>query len=335
MNPKFSHRLDGLEPDNLLAFLSLLGLLRTLEADDQQHADEEKLRARTAWDVDRPPLRPILVLARDVDREEVLERAAGGLEALAAAYDFEGRKKLDHSRAECRELLTHQARAANRYTRQHVDLLAALMSDAAIKDGKEQSVDPTPLCLLFGGGQQYFLQRLTDVPRGSGSDTANGPDVECLREALFEPWRRDDPLTSSFRWDPKEDVRYALRAGDPTDSTYKAGTQYGANKLAAIGLGVLSLVPETRAGRVRPTIVGGASSSDGFSFTWPIWREPATLAAIRALLTHPDLGKPGALAYLGVVEVLTTRRISVGKFMNFTRGRPPVASSLDVSPASI
>ena len=31
MNPTTEHRLDGLEPDNLLAFLALLGLLRTLE----------------------------------------------------------------------------------------------------------------------------------------------------------------------------------------------------------------------------------------------------------------------------------------------------------------
>jgi hypothetical protein len=49
-----SHRLDGLEPDNLLAFLTLLGLLRALETADVD------LYPRAAWDIDRPPLRPRL-----------------------------------------------------------------------------------------------------------------------------------------------------------------------------------------------------------------------------------------------------------------------------------
>jgi hypothetical protein len=111
-------------------------------------------------------------------------------------------------------------------------------------------------------------------------------------------------------------------AGDPTDSAYKAGTQHGANRLAAIGLVALTLIPETRAGRVRPSILGGASSADGFSFAWPIWREPATLSAIRAMLAHPDLRKPNGLGHLSVDHVLVARRISVGKFMNFSRARP-------------
>jgi hypothetical protein len=135
-----------------------------------------------------------------------------------------------------------------------------------------------------------------------------------------------DP-TFSFRWDPDEDVRYALMAGDPTDAAYKAGTQHGANRLAAIGLAALTLVPETRAGRVRPSIIGGASGAGGFSFAWPIWREPATLSSIRALLAHPDLRKPGALAHLGVDHVMAARRISVGKFTNFSRARPIVEAS--------
>jgi hypothetical protein len=111
-------------------------------------------------------------------------------------------------------------------------------------------------------------------------------------------------------------------AGDPTAAAYKGGTQHGANCLAAVGLSALTVVPEKRAGRVRPAVVGGASGSGGFSFAWPIWREPATLAAIRCLLSHPDLRKPGQLIRFGVEIVLCTRRISVGKFMNFSRARP-------------
>ena len=201
------------------------------------------------------------------------------------------------------------------------------MSDAAIKDDKKEPVDPTPLCLLFGQGHQHFLERLAIVPResappprGKGRKAVALSASECLAEALFQPWRREDP-TFSFRWDPEEDVRYALMAGDPTDPAYKTRTQHGANRLAAVGLAALTLVPEMRAGRVRPSIIGGASSADGFSFAWPIWRDPATLPTICALLSHPDLRAPDGLKNLGVDHVVVTQRVSVGKYMNFSRAR--------------
>ena len=209
-----------------------------------------------------------------------------------------------------------------------IDLLAALMTDAAVKDDRKEPVDPTPLCLLFGQGHQHFLDRLADVPRefappprGKGKTVVSISASECLAETLFRAWHRRD-LTFSFRWDPEEDVRYALMAGDPTDPVFKAGTQHGANRLAAVGLAALTLVPEMRAGRVRPTVIGGTSGTDGFSFAWPIWQDPITLFAIPALLSHPDLRKPGGLRHLGVDHVVAARRISVGKFMNFSRARP-------------
>ncbi len=322
MTATTTHRLDGLEPDNLLAFLALLGLLRALAAADHT------LRPRAAWDIDRPPLRPRLFLARALAPDAVASAAADGITAVSACHDFDGRNDLNYPRQAGRALLDAAARDARLYARDRADLLAALMSDAAVKDDREAPVDPTALCLLFGQGHQHFLDRLAKVPatpapppRGRGRRAVHVTAAECLSEALFHPWHRRDP-TFSFRWDPEEDVRYALMAGDPTDTAYKPGTQHGANRLAAIGLGLLTLVPEWRAGRVRPAGIGGASDAAGFSFAWPVWREPATLAAVRALLAHPDLRAPGALAHLGVDDVMVARRISVGKFMNFTRGRP-------------
>jgi hypothetical protein len=322
MTATASHRLDGLEPDNLLAVLALVGLLRALEAADRT------LRPRAAWDIDTPPSRPILVLARALTQEEVTECAAAGIEAISASHDFAGRKDLNHSRKESRTLLEQAAKAAGPHVRERVDLLAALMTDAAVKDDKKEPVDPTALCLLFGQGHQHFLERLADVPREPappprrrGKSAVSISASECLAETLFQPWHRNDP-TFSFRWDPEEDVRYALMAGDPTDTAYKTGTQHGANRLAAVGLAALTLVPETRAGRVRPNTIGGMSGADGFSFAWPVWRPPATLCAIRSMLAHPALRERQGLASLGVEYVLVARRISVGKFMNFSRARP-------------
>lgn len=325
MTAKTVHRLDGLEPDNLLAFLALLGLLRALEAADSEL--DNKLQPRAAWDIDTPPLRPKLILSCAVTQEEVTENAATGIQAISVCHDFEGRKQLKYSPQECRALLHKEARSTCLDARDRVDLFAALMTDAAIKKDKDE-IDPTPLCLLSGQGRQYFLERLANVPRkpepkpqGNGNNAVSISASECLKQALFQPWHRNDDKTSSFRWDPEDDVRYALMAGNPTDKAYKTGTQHGANRLAAIGLGVLTLAPEIRAGRVRTGAIGGAWDKSGFSFAWPIWREPATLTAIRALLAHPGLRETDALAHLGVDHVMVARRISVGKYMNVSRAR--------------
>jgi hypothetical protein len=328
VTPTSQHRLDGLEPDNLLAFLALVGLLRALEAADEIADPGQQLCARAAWDVDRPPVRARLFLAREIEASTVADRADVGIERLASSYEFDQRKDLNYARKECRSLLKAEVESAGLTNRARIDLLAALMSDAAIrKDDKKETIEPTPLCLLYGQGHQHFLDRLSTVPRepappprGRGARAMRLSAPECLTEALFEAWHRNDP-TFSFRWDPHEDVRYALMAGDPTDTEYQTGTQHGANRLAAIGIGALTLVPRIRGGRVRPSIIGCTADADGVRFSWPIWREPVTLAGIRALLAHPDLAIPGALAHLGVEYVLSARRLSVGKFMNFSRAR--------------
>lgn len=326
--PMTSHRLTGLEPDNLLAFLALLGLLRSLEA----IPEGKKLFPRACWKLDDPPLRPVLCLKSPTTHEDVAQIAAQGLAALAVTHDFGERNQndLNYSHREARAMMEEAASTATISNRDRADLLASLMNDAATKEDKDPDVAPiapTPLCLLFGQGHQHFLDRFRNVSselappqRGKGKAAVTLSAAGCLSEALFAPWHRSDP-TFSFRWDPEEDVRYALMAGDPAATTYKLGTQHGANRLASVGLAALTLVPETRAGRIRPSILGGSSNRDGFSFTWPIWKRPATLSAIRAMLGHPDLRKMNGLAHLGVGHTLTANRISVGKFMNFTRAR--------------
>jgi hypothetical protein len=319
-------RLDGLEPDNVLAFLALLGLLRALGAHDSTLAAAERLNSRAAWDVDVPPLRPLLFVAKPLSRDDLMSRVAHGIDMLARLYEFDGREDLNYSQESARTLLENSAKAASGKDRAYADLLASLMTDGAVKDHKDSVVDPTPLCLLFGQGHQHFLGRLASVPRqpvpalrGRSAGKSNQDAKRILFETLFEPWHRSD-ASESFRWDPKEDVRHALMAGDPTDPAYKAGTQHGANRLAALGLASLTVVPQDRGGRVRPAMVGGAFAP-GFFFAWPIWREPATIDTIRGLLAHPQLRSPDALRHLGIEYVFVARRISAGKFMNFTRAR--------------
>ncbi len=317
MSGHATHRLDGLEPDNLLAFMALLGLLRALEK------ARPDWRPRVSWTVNEPPLRPALRTPETVDEIAVVEAAAEGLETLARRHDFEGLSNLTLPPDDATRRL-QSAAASDRYV---ADLWSALVSDAAIvRDGKK--VERTPLCLMFGQGRQDFLSRLASVPReamppkrGSGRNKSEISETECLHEALFAPWQRpDDATRRSFRWDPNEDTRHALRARDPTDSKTKETTQHGANRLASVGLSVFTVVPRRRSSRVNLEILGGGREPNGdHTFGWPIWREPIGLAAIRALLAHPHLDRPGTRAALGVVEHRRARRISVGNYMNVTR----------------
>jgi hypothetical protein len=64
------YRLEGLEADNLMAFLTLLGLLRALETSRPQW------RPRAGWDFDYSPLRALLFIAEVVTSDVVCEAAA-------------------------------------------------------------------------------------------------------------------------------------------------------------------------------------------------------------------------------------------------------------------
>ena len=316
MTERSIHRLAGLEPDNLLAFLALLGILRTLE-----YARPEWC-TRVGWAIDEPPIRPELYVAASTKESEIVLAVTEGLNDLAQRHDFSGLKDLKLSRKEATERLRN-ATTSDRYIS---DLWAALISDAVVHYKKKMSeAEPTPLCIMHGQGHQHFMSRLASVPQQS-SARAKGIDgkqvtvdeTESLHNAMFKPWARRDE-THSFRWDPQEDVRYALRATDPTHPKTKAGTQHGANRLAAIGLSVLTVVPRMHAGSVRLSVVGGGEHRRRFVFTWPIWRDPVSLAGIQSLLGHPGLDNAGTREVLGVAELRRTRQIQVDRYKSFTR----------------
>lgn len=315
-----AHRLEALEPDNLLAWLALLGLMRSLET------AKPAWRPRACWA--GTPLRPVLRLAVTATPEQVCATAAEGCAELAAVHEFGGTADLTFGRDQARRLLADAAATPD--TPNRAALLDALFSDGAVKD--DGTILATPLCAMFGQGHQHFLSRLANVPNGALPRALKGrkevPDLnapEHLAAALFAPWTRDDP-TDGFRWDPAEDRRYALREKNP--STEAGTTQHGANRLAAVGLPVLVGAPVQRRGRVRFLVLGSDLDAEGqVSISWPIWRQPASLAAIRSLVGHPALVAPtlgdnerSALSLLGVEEVRRAQRISVGKYFNFPSG---------------
>ncbi len=310
-----THRLNGLEPENLLAFMALLGLLRCVgEARPGWHT-------RVYWTVSDPPLRPAILTPLGTTEGAVVDAVSEGLSVLSACHEFDGRKKLSLTPAEAADSLHATLESTDKQSYRS-DLWASLISDAALDPDGKQAV-PTPLCLMFGQGHQYFLERLATVPklteppaRGKGRNKVSVTEMDCLYETLFLSWKRPDK-TESFRWDPNEDVRYALRAHDPTYAKTKETTQHGANRLAAIGLSCFTVCPIVRFAKVRLDMLGSRRESNGsWCFQWPIWKEPISLAGIRALLGHPNLDNPETLVALGVVEVRRAHRISNGKYLS-------------------
>jgi hypothetical protein len=313
MSGRSEHRLEGLEPDNLLAFLALLGLLRALETARPNWAP------RAYWDVERQPVRPVLVLREEAGDDTLAAAANEGVLALANGYRFD-RDDLNYPREKAVALLDNPPEGMDEA------VLGALISDGALREDK--SVWPTPFCFLFGQGHQHFLSRLGDVPRGRLpsrlASRKNVPDLNdpaLIARTLLQPWTREE-LTDGFRWDPVEDRRYALRADDPSGDP--AGMQHGANRLAAIGLSCLPGAAVRRRSETRFLNAGtryGAGSL--IEFGWPLWAASARLAGVCGLLAHPRVQGATAMTEevraLGVTQLYRARRISVGKFFNVER----------------
>jgi hypothetical protein len=312
-NPSFRHRLEGFEPDNLLAFLALLGLLRALET------SRPEWFSRAAWDLDQPPMRPILTTTEPLGREVICEAAAEGVATLVAAIDFRSATDLKLNVSEARSLCCAASEDGGYFT----EICAALISDAATDSG-QMKVEPTPLAYPSVATSNFLKNLLAlakaELPEKRGRDPSYPKTAaECIAQALFAPWKRlDRPV--GLRWDPDEAKRHAYQWRAPTKDP--PTTQHGANRLAIVGLAALTCAPVASGTRIQLSVIGGEGVGDRFTFAWPIWTIPASLAAVRALLSHPKLRDRRALRYLGVDHVRVSRRVSLDRLRNFTYAEP-------------
>ena len=319
-----TYTLFGLEDDNLLAFLALLGLLRALSC------------SRPSWSprvfFDGMPLHTQLRISCDASVEDVAKAAADGCAAYSAEFRFGEHHDLTFGAEVARAML--QNSALNCVS---AEVTSALCSDAAVRDNGR--IEATPLCAMFGQGHQSFLDRLHNVSNGVLPRALKAKklqpdlnDANYVRRALFSPWTRSD-ATESFRWDFEEDRRYALRFDDPSGDA--ATTEHGANRLAILGRLSFQTAPKV-AGRSGRVILGTRGVSRGkkdrrVRITWPIWSLPASLEGVHAMLDHPQLGEDepsfGDLTAYSIRQLRRVRRIRNGKYISFTRAEALVAPS--------
>ncbi len=302
-------RLRGLDGRNLLAFLTAVGAQVALE--------QELGGVLLGWD---PwTFRPTMFLPA---RGRAAEQALPEIEDYLVSELMTGLPKQDsginrfpwdnikvgtkgsrpRSRTEFRQTaLVAAAELARQGHRRPADFFAGLGSDAG---GSEKELGYTALCVITGDSHQHFL--------GFMRDLCAQVKAEHLKSALFEPWKYRE-RGRSFRWDPTEDRRYALRASDPAKGPDKEiPAMWGANRLAFEALACLPCFP--RGGRVRTT-----AFEDERVMRWPLWSPRIDLATLRSLLAHPAvMQREGrTLSRMGVFAVASSRRSSVGRKRTF------------------
>ncbi len=307
--------LPGLDGANSLGFLAALGTVRAATLYWPQH------RVRMAWSTGDLGWRPELYLHPVLEQEELLAGLNEFLQQTDPLQVLADYKDLTIPIAAFREAELAAAQTATATDRAAADFLAALGSDVVetqVNGKKNGLIADTALRNTSGAGHQHFIGTMRTLI----ADTT----IEHLHKTLFETWRYDDPLKNhSLRWDPMDDIRYALRWDNPKgDKNRKlSGSMWGANRLAIEALPMLPTIPV----KTRLETTGFTQhKGQGTIWSWPLWNTPIGLDEIRSLLSHPMLMNETpdrhALLAIGVMEIYRCRRITQGKYRNFTPAQP-------------
>lgn len=296
--------LVGLAGDNPLAFLASVGTLRTLSRVWPDRNVRMTWQARRSWI-------PLIQLNGACAQEDIVAVLSDAITTHDSAPEFNDLgRDLPAAVSDFVTLARKTIDQATPSDRTTADYCAAFGSEA-YPDG--DVIGDTELRTMSGAGHQHFLEFMRDILRTTTADH--------FHSALFETWTYSDPRPS-MRWDPQDDRRYALRASDPAGGQSPIATVRGANALAIEALPCFPTAPVNGAARTR----GFYRGKSGVTFCWPIWETPITIECLQSLLGHAEIieERPPqkALHPLGVIEVFHSRRLTVGRFRNFTTGVP-------------
>ncbi|MGA2648796.1 MAG: hypothetical protein ABSF15_29275 [Candidatus Sulfotelmatobacter sp.] len=202
--------------------------------------------------------------------------------------------------------------------RNAADLVASF--GAELSADNDESIEPTPFCFVNGSGKQWFLATVRQLMTCKDPTKQEPSPPPCVTEAnlrncIFNHWAYSDEGLS-MRWDPAEDVRYALRLDNP--GPIGAYTVWMANLIAYVALACFPCAPVERGSATACWPLGKKSPS----FRWPVWETPLTLDSIRSILTHPALAardyesdrRPlrAELRARGIAAIFSAHRIQVG-----------------------
>jgi hypothetical protein len=294
----------ALEGSNPLAFLAALGALRLSDLIWPQCRIQLRWVRDGGW---RPELVGVPVTEELEFCLAVHEQGAWvPLEDFAELGD-----NLTVSRSDFEKVVRSVAMRSH-MDRRSSDFAAAFGCEIFEDKGR---IEYTDLCFVTGSGHQDFL--------GTARKLAACVDEKHLREALFGPWRYAD-RGLSMRWDPDDAKEYALRWQNPSDEG--VASVWGANRLALEALPLFPTVP-TLTG-LRTT--GFRTQQQAHEFTWPIWRQGASVDTVRSLVALRELEEEipdrAQLEAMGVADVFRAERVRIGQGANFKVSFRPARS---------
>ena len=253
--------LCGLEGTNPLGFLAALGVQVAFVTEDDQ--------PRLWWSDD---ITPHAVVDETFTVDRIVHRALAAFERWRRGPAVNPRRadgsampRGDELKLEPEDIRTYIEHAGGQAS--GGGLASALVAEGSL-DNKGQA---KPTDFHFTAGQQKFLGTARRI-----MDAAVPAEVST---ALEGPWRYESNAPS-LGWDVTDDRVYALRANNPGPE--KKLTNPGAEAMALLGL---SLYP-VFADRSRTATQGCTGSWKEGWYSWPLWRRPATLRAVKSLLAH-------------------------------------------------
>ncbi|HEY0233375.1 MAG TPA: hypothetical protein VGC55_19160 [Dokdonella sp.] len=306
--------LAGIDGANPLGFLAALGTLRTAV-----RSAENATAFRLRWIEHANAWRPVLIATSPLDPDTLVTRLQAQLARSADDPAFALGDDPSVPLDDYRRYARRAAAAALTGDRAWADFAAAFASEVPLND--DGRVPDTALRTMSGAGHQHFIKFMRNF--------IDQTQPRHLHKTLFEEWRYDDPVQNmTLRWDPSDDSRYALRWSDPSGDPERrqTGSMWGANRLAIEALPLMPTLPTRRRLETAGFHTEGARKTH---WTWPIWNVAAGLDTIRSLLDMTDVQRCGrtdapvrGLRARGIVEIYRSRRVTTGKFRNFTMGMP-------------
>jgi hypothetical protein len=307
--------LDGIDGSNPIGFLAAVGTLAAVQRETDANT------SRLSWRVKNGTWRPCLHLNRTLTQAELLDVIEHSLRTLAGHPAFSLADNLNIDCSDFRAATRDAQTTASPAQRKYADFLASFGCESVESSpgGKPTGkIADTAFRTMSGSGHQHFLGSMRTFIR----DTTQAH----LANALFETWRYDDTVEKhTMRWDPVDDVRYALRWRNPSGDPERkhGGSVWGANRLA---IEALPLFPTMPARGLLRTTGFTERKRHGVFWTWPIWTGRLNADTVRSVLSlaqlqdeHPDRSR---LLHQGIVEVFRCQRITQGKFRNFGAARP-------------
>lgn len=298
--------LTGLAGSHPLGALAAFGLLRCCEEMDDFRGSRLGWRRASDW-------LAVLETSCSATPESLIGALVARQKQRVNGRELSWARNIKTTREKYLDAADEATKDLQEGRRTFADFLSAFACELGTNDNDQ--LEPTAF-YMTSGRQEFLKEACTLAGRlAEGIKLGRrkkGPE-ELFHEALFGPWRYEDPQ-HSLGWDPSTERLHALRAKSPTKEASEGVT-------AAVWLAfeALPLFPcflcegdlVTTSFHTR-----GTTRWDRTTYlTWPVWSSFVSLDAVRSLLSLSELAeeKPPAheLRMRGVEEVFRSQRYRV------------------------